>query len=206
MIQPFQKTLLANKLEKQKQLFVGLFFRKLKTFFSGQLTIVKTLLGAGSDESAFFVSVDNSKPELERILKECYLTVCERYGVTIDNLDRVIHLTVGRICLNTKKLIHLHLQKNKDNVLHLFTLSNRALRIANTEVNCVVNMCLYQKAYLSGLLHKQWVSPSGEGRHDRLTKLVIPITEVFPNGLMYPGDVNGNLREVINCKCFCVYF
>jgi hypothetical protein len=204
----WQKLQLKNNLDKERIIFQGLFFRKLRPFFLNQLRINQALLKASSDELAFFIQVDKSKFELELILKECYLSLFTKYKANVPDVDRMIHLTSGRICLNTKKLLQEQFKKKKENILAIFSTSGRVMKIAHTEVNCGLNTAMYWNAYHSGLLHKQWITAgeeSGDGRHSKLTGKVIPITERFSNGLLYPGDIMGGIRDVIGCRCFCVY-
>jgi hypothetical protein len=33
----------------------------------------------------------------------------------------------------------------------------------------------------------------------------IPVEKAFANGLQYPGDPNGDIAEIANCRCTVVY-
>ena len=83
--------------------------------------------------------------------------------------------------------------------------SSRALLIARTESGGAVNggsMLYYQN---EGVESKSWVSA-----HDELVREthrqceeqgVIPMSQMFSNGLMFPQDMNGEVGEVVNCRC-----
>jgi len=56
-----------------------------------------------------------------------------------------------------------------------------------------------------GIAKKSWVSAHDdhvrESHKECEDQGAIPSTSTFENGLMYPGDQNGDASEVINCRC-----
>ena len=85
---------------------------------------------------------------------------------------------------------------------------NRAMRIAQTEMNSAANFGSMQSAITKGMTHKIWIT-AGDGRvreaHRGVETTPIPIEQAFNNGLMYPSQPGGNAAEVINCRCQLAY-
>lgn len=81
-------------------------------------------------------------------------------------------------------------------------------RIAETESTIAQGMATDAVLKAAGFTHKKWVSQ----RDDRVREThqrcdaqgAIPIGKPFSNGLRYPGDPNGPLEEIINCRCVLV--
>ncbi|WP_198016035.1 phage minor head protein [Methanobrevibacter wolinii] len=79
-----------------------------------------------------------------------------------------------------------------------------AYRIAVTEINSSRNTANYQQIQNDKISYKQWVTaednrvrPSHVDLHGHITS-----TETrFSNGLLYPGDKSGSIKEWINCRC-----
>lgn len=81
---------------------------------------------------------------------------------------------------------------------------NRALLIARTETTGAMNggsMAYYTEA---GIKYKEWLN-AGDAHvrdsHKDITPKVVSIFSKFSNGLMYPGDPNGDPSEICNCRC-----
>jgi len=81
----------------------------------------------------------------------------------------------------------------------------RALRIARTETAQASNGLEYQSFRIAGVKLHQWVAALDERTRDSHLEMMNlgpwPLGKQFPNGCMYPGDVNGPPEEVINCRC-----
>jgi uncharacterized protein with gpF-like domain len=85
----------------------------------------------------------------------------------------------------------------------------RAEMIARTETIGALNEGEYVSALESGVFAtKTWMT-QGDDRvresHAELDGVEIPLDEVFDNGLMFPGDQDGDPEEVINCRCTLLY-
>jgi HK97 family phage portal protein len=86
----------------------------------------------------------------------------------------------------------------------------RAETIATTETNIAVQSGRHIGMQEAGVERKGWQTSNLEGT--RMSHLGneqyseeqggIPIEDLWPNGLMYPGDPAGAAGEVINCRCF----
>lgn len=86
----------------------------------------------------------------------------------------------------------------------------RAEVIAKTETNIAINTGRHEGMKEAGVERKGWQTSRLE--NTRQTHLAneskseaengIPIDDEWPNGLLYPGDPNGEAGEVINCRCF----
>ena len=92
---------------------------------------------------------------------------------------------------------------------------NRALRIAQTEMNAAANYGAMEAATAAGMTRKFWITASdqrvrpdprkkpraGDANHRVLDGEERPIGEAFSNGLMRPSETGGPPGEVINCRC-----
>ena len=86
----------------------------------------------------------------------------------------------------------------------------RADTIAFTETNIAVNSGRHTAMVQAKVERKGWQTSHLEGTrvshiaNEQLSKENngIPTAELWPNGLMYPGDPSGEPGETINCRCF----
>lgn len=90
---------------------------------------------------------------------------------------------------------------------------NRALRIAQTEMNAAANYGAMEAATAAGMTRKFWITAGdirvrpgkkprpGDANHQRLNGETVEIGERFSNGLMRPSEAGGPAGEVINCRC-----
>lgn len=84
---------------------------------------------------------------------------------------------------------------------------NRALRIAQTEMNSAANWGSLQAGIAAGMTRKYWIT-AGDRRvrdqHAPLNGETVPIDVPFSNGLMYPsqpGVPGVPASQVISCRC-----
>lgn len=93
-----------------------------------------------------------------------------------------------------------------DSILSSSTASRIKL-ISRTEVAGSFNSGMIAAAKSSGMTRKQWVALSSENSrhsHASMTTEFINIDESFTldgKSLSYPGDVDGDAEDVINCRC-----
>lgn len=96
---------------------------------------------------------------------------------------------------------------------------NRALRIAQTEMNAAANYGAMEAATAAGMTKKFWITAGdqrvrpdlskkpgkkprlGEANHRKLDGEERLLNEPFSNGLMQPSQAGGPPGEVINCRC-----
>lgn len=85
---------------------------------------------------------------------------------------------------------------------------NASIRNARTYTTSVENQAKvdrYSEAEELGIdLEKEWVATLDErtrDSHRELDGVRVANDEVFPNGLLYPADPNGEPSEVYNCRC-----
>lgn len=81
-------------------------------------------------------------------------------------------------------------------------------RVAETEATITLGTALDSIMKAAGFTHKRWLSQRDDKvRHthevcDR--QGFIPIGKSFSNGLRYPGDADGPIEELANCRCVLV--
>lgn len=82
--------------------------------------------------------------------------------------------------------------------------SYEANRIARTEINSAQNVGNYQTLIDYDINYHQWWTGRDARVRDSHREIHAQITKVgnkFSNGLLYPGDRNGSIKEWINCRC-----
>lgn len=88
----------------------------------------------------------------------------------------------------------------------------RSVVIAENEANSIVNHSDYVRAKQEGKTRKQWITR--EDKHVRLWHEEadgedVPIDEYFLIGddkMLYPHDYTASPRNIINCRCICIYY
>jgi len=87
--------------------------------------------------------------------------------------------------------------------------ASRAYTIARTEVHSLAGFAQHEAASQSGvLLFKEWVSSMDARTRDAHVAMngeTVPMDEPYSNGLMAPGDPEGDADQVVNCRCNEVY-
>ena len=79
-----------------------------------------------------------------------------------------------------------------------------ARRIAQTEINTTRNYVQYQRMQDDEMEYKIWHAAHDSRTrksHLKVDEEIVPINERFSNGLMYPGDKDGDPSEWVNCRC-----
>ena len=81
----------------------------------------------------------------------------------------------------------------------------RAERVAVTETNTAVNSGRMIGMTAAGVEKKAWLTSHLENTRESHMACeaegAIPVDQAFSNGLMFPGDPEGDAGEVINCRC-----
>lgn len=93
-----------------------------------------------------------------------------------------------------------------DDITHKFNqLSDwESRRIARTEIHNAQNMGLMNSYEEMGVEYTQWIAAKDartRDSHREINGEIIPFGATFSNGLRYPGDTSGSLKEWINCRC-----
>jgi len=85
----------------------------------------------------------------------------------------------------------------------------RAETIARTETIGALNQGEYIAATASGIIERvEWLTQQDDSvrdSHDDQDGQLVDLGQAFQNGLLYPGDINGEAAEVINCRCTLLY-
>ena len=79
-----------------------------------------------------------------------------------------------------------------------------ATRIARTEIHNAHNEGIMKSYETLGVEYTQWVAANDDRVRDTHAEIdgeIIPFGGTYSNGLMYPGDTNGDIEEWINCRC-----
>lgn len=82
-----------------------------------------------------------------------------------------------------------------------------ARRIARTEINSAQNMGNYQTYFDYDInYHQWWTGQDARVRdsHKELHGQIVKVGNEFSNGLLFPGDRNGPIKEWIHCRCTTV--
>lgn len=84
---------------------------------------------------------------------------------------------------------------------------NRSLRIARTETTTIMNKATYDSMIHASSfmpLKKEWIATADDRTresHVHMDGEVVSFDKHFSNGLLFPGDQNGEASEVVNCRC-----
>lgn len=77
-------------------------------------------------------------------------------------------------------------------------------RIARTEIHNAHNMGIMNTYTEMGVEYTQWIAAHDSRTRDSHRDIngeIIPMGGTYSNGLRYPGDTTGPLKEWINCRC-----
>lgn len=222
-----QKTKLYIDLEKIRLRYDALFFKRLQRFYQDEsiLLIAKIKTGSGSNTEGFYSNREAKLNELlyplyESCIREFYqfqenLSGKKEFKATfrqtIAEIKTKVLLRAKMITNTTKERITKLIASDKnvvENVKVWYTNPGRIMRQAKTEVNTASNTGLHESASYGGYKTKIWIS-----RRDSLvreTHVAIdgqerPIDELYSNGCLFPGDMNGSPSETINCRCFQIF-
>lgn len=81
---------------------------------------------------------------------------------------------------------------------------SRAEKIARTETHNTVSVGTHETYKAANAQRRSWLT-SIDGReresHAAINGEIRGIDQPFSNGLMYPGDANGDASELVNCRC-----
>jgi HK97 family phage portal protein len=80
----------------------------------------------------------------------------------------------------------------------------RSQTIANTETHIAIGTGVHDSLIAAGFTRHKWVTKGDSkvrDRHQKINGEIQPISEVFSNGLIYPGDPSGPPGEIVNCRC-----
>lgn len=92
------------------------------------------------------------------------------------------------------------------------TSDDRAMAIAENDVNSICEYTRFQDAIDMGKTRKTWntlLDNRVRKSHEELESVTIPIMDMFDVGdckMYYPRDiVNGTAKETTKCRCWCTY-
>lgn len=94
-----------------------------------------------------------------------------------------------------------------------FTSDDRATVNSEQQSNAAYNQEQYDQAVASGKTHKRWITMHDKrvrATHDAADGQEVEIKKPFEVGnseLMFPCDLSlgANLKEIVNCRCVCIY-
>ncbi len=127
-----------------------------------------------------------------------------KLGEDVDTLKKKIRAEVSRGISTGKTFAQVAKQLENQTKIGF----NKAVRIARTEghrVQTTATIHAMEKAKEKGAdVLKQWDSTldaKTRDSHARVDGEIRELNKPFSNGLMFPGDPNGQAAEVINCRC-----
>jgi len=92
--------------------------------------------------------------------------------------------------------------------------TSRSVTIARTESHNTIMNANFTTMDAAGVKKTKWVTardisvrgnkPKDVANHIILDGQIREIGKPFSNGLLYPGDANGNVSELVNCRCIAV--
>lgn len=145
---------------------------------------------------------------LQRMLRDAYRRIAKQY-VDDEYMQNHTDDVALDIALTTSRNV------NADNYEDNYYLSDdRAVNIAKTEANVILDHAEYAEAIKNGFTHKMWNTiMDGKERdtHAEANGQVVPIGTPFEIGgvlMMHPGDgsLGAGADEIANCRCSSTYF
>ena len=132
--------------------------------------------------------------------------IIERRSKKMEMVNQTTKSIIEKAIADMRDKTHDEFVSHLDSTLTSST-ANRTKIISRTEVAGSFNSGMITAAKSSGLTRKQWLSLSGENsrhNHSSITTEVIAIDDSFTldgKSMSYPGDVDGEAEDVINCRC-----
>lgn len=88
------------------------------------------------------------------------------------------------------------------------SIKKSSIRQARTICNRYENLGRYDSYKKRGIKYKKWITMNDErvrASHSDIDGEVVPIDDLFSNGLLYPCDPSGSPEETYNCRCILGY-
>ena len=125
-------------------------------------------------------------------------------------LNRVDKLVMTNLSESYEQGLGIEEAKNRLTVKYNGLKGWEAQRIARTEINSAQNDACFDMYDELGCEYHQWWTAQdervrngskGTADHTILHGKIVRVGTKFSNGLMYPGDRTGSIKEWINCRC-----
>ena len=142
--------------------------------------------------------VANRKPEIMSINNTTFKKAGEKISAALTEAN-LLNETVQQAARRIKEAIKEIGELRK----------NQSKTIARTEIGIVTSRSRFDAFYAEGVEHWEWTTAMDERvrvDHELVNGTVIRVGESFPFvGIRYPLDTEGDLSQVINCRCVTVY-
>lgn len=125
-------------------------------------------------------------------------------------LNRVDDLVMSNLSQSYEEGLGIDEAKKRLTVKYNGLKSWEASRIARTEINSAQNDACFDMYNELGCEYQQWWTAEdervrdgkrGTADHRSLHGKIVRVGTRFSNGLLYPGDRQGSIKEWINCRC-----
>lgn len=132
---------------------------------------------------------------------------------TFEASQRTLERLVGRVMENLDESYQqgLGIKDAADKLEEVFESMEdyELVRVARTEINQAQNYGAMLTEQELGVEYHQWWTAEDERVRDTHIEMhgqIVRVGDEFSNGLVRPGDTNGELEEFINCRCRVVPF
>ena len=173
---------------------------------------IASIYKAAAGETARDIGVaimDLTDPRILKMLASHSIELAE--GVTSTLAQRMRSILLKALqgddgeAASVREIIRRNLPKLEGNVAKAFaTKEQRAMTIARTETNWARQNGAFDEMKDAGVEYVEWVTSEDEAvrsEHQVVNGTIVPLGQVFANGLRYPMDPRGAPEQVINCRC-----
>lgn len=204
-----QKNQIQNRLNKLRPVYERALFHSLLRYFKDELLLLTLNWKTKEDKDSLIKTIEDRSYKLQSLIKSHFLIIAKDWYPGVDP-DLIIKFQVARITKTTISYLE-QAFLGKDFLIALSKVYNnngRYLKIAKTEVNTMINFCLFSLAMVKGLTKKYWVCLSDLNSRDTHVSNCgksLPLMDKWEGNLLFPGDPAGDPKMIINCRCFQIY-
>lgn len=176
--------------------------RRLKTKISPYILLsIKEGVAFGQDMLGRTKSIESDKLNAR---VQSYMSVrADKITRVNDTVKRLVNEGLAAGIKDGETVLQL-----ADRVRNVYNMATgRSLMIARTETTGAVNggSQLYYEE--EGVKQKKWLTSHDEHvreTHRQIDGQTVPLGQKFDNGLMFPGDMDGEAKDIVNCRCTMV--